>query len=653
MGQAKRSEGEQSGAGVQPMPKGLRPASIMPDAGPAKVPYGKLFRWGWYVVSVAFGWFVVNTILSVFVQVLTQYNVQVLATVVSGLTGSSQSGSDVPAGAVSKSPGFLSGLLPTSIQTAAILFAVLAVVTILLGLLDRLLSTWTDNKMQGRLQQRLHDRLIALGPSYHQKHDLGETMLIVTRFSTGAQLLLRDLISSPVVRSISLVTALVFLANNMGTVGDAPFWIQGVLLAGLFVLPLGGWGLSRKVRRAFERVRDSETALANEFSNSASLPLEVQLMGAEKQRSEAFGARVRAHIRNKVAAALRNEVATQFQATTPVVLQTVFLIYGVFFALKSGNPHAPGAILAIYYFVPKAVSPLQEMIQFIMGLNSAWPQVEKVVEILDTEPEVKERPGAIDLSPEDQTVALENLTFSYVPNGQRVLDGLSYTFEAGKVTSIVAKAGGGKSTVLNLVARIRDPQAGCVRIGGKDIRDVTFASKRRQIAKVSQFPLFVADTIRVNLKLASADASDAELEAVCRRTGLWEVLGKAAGPGKQPLDYRLPRASSEGLSGGQRRLLAVTRSLLVRPAVLLLDEPTTGIDAIGRAMLAKVLRDACKGLTVLLVDHDMEFVAHVADSICCLENGKFVDIGSPQELSTRPSLFRSLLQASKQSSSGD
>jgi ATP-binding cassette subfamily B protein len=166
---------------------------------------------------------------------------------------------------------------------------------------------------------------------------------------------------------------------------------------------------------------------------------------------------------------------------------------------------------------------------------------------------------------------------------------------------------------------------------------------RRHVVKVSQFPLFVGDTIGANLKLAKADATDAELEEVCRRTGLWQVLEKAAGPDIYPLDYHLPKASSEGLHGAQRRLLAVTRAFLLHPTILLLDEPTTGIDDIGRAQLAATLREICQGLTVLLVDHDVAFISQFADYICCLEQGKVTDVGTPVELASRPGLFRVLL----------
>jgi ATP-binding cassette subfamily B protein len=624
----------------------LAPGEMIPAAGEPReetfhkreaVPYRKLLRWGWYVVSAYLGWFILGVILYLLGQLLTQYNFQVLATMVAGLGGTA---------AMQK--GFLSPLLPDKLETAAIVFAFLTVFLILLSFLNRLSLNWSNNLMSATLQHRLHDKLLDLGPTYHHSHDLGETMLIVTRFSSDTQILLRDVVSFPVVRGIGLITAIIFLTNSFSMMGNPPFSIQATLLATIFILPVGGWWLSLKLRQAYAKMRDSQMAVANEFSNSAALPLEVQLMGAKPQRSQAFGSRLKTYIRDNMAAFLRNEIAFQFQISTPVILQAVFLIYGVFYALQSGNPAAPGAILGIYYFVPEAVNPLQEIIQFFTGLQSSWPQVEKVVEILEVEPEVQEKPGAVALVPQGGTLTVEHLDFAYTPGGPKILDDLSYSFTPGKVTAIVAREGMGKTTLLNLMARLRDPQGGRIFIDGQDISGVTLATLRRHVVKVSQFPLFVADTIRANLKLAKADATDDELEEVCRRTGLWQVLEKATGPHNHPLDYHLPRASSEGLSGGQRRLLAVTRAFLWQPTILLLDEPTTGIDALGRAEVAAFLREICRGLTVLMIDHDLAFICQFADEVCCLEEGKFIEVGSPVELACRPGLFRELLEASKE-----
>jgi ATP-binding cassette subfamily B protein len=601
------------------------------------VPYRKLIRWGWYVTSAYLGWFIIGIILYLVVQFLTQYTFQVLATMVAGLGGTA---------AMEK--GFLAPLLPNNLETAAIVFACLTLFVILLSFINRLTLNWSNNLMAANLQQQLHDKLLDLGPTYHHGHDLGETMLIVTRFSTDSQILLRDVVSFPVVRGLGLVTAIIFLTNSFSMMGNPPFWIQATLLATIFILPIGGWWLSLRLRQAFAKMRDSQMALANEFSNSAALPLEVQLMGAKPQRSQVFGHRLKNFVHDTMVAFVRNEIAFQFRLNTPLILQAIFLIYGVFYALQSGNPAAPGAILAIYYFVPEAVNPLQDIIQFYTGLQSSWPQVEKVVEILELEPEVQEKPEAVPLVPREGALTVEHLDFAYTTDGPKILDDVSYSFAPGQVTAIVSREGMGKTTLLNLVARLRDPQAGRLFIDGQDISNVTLATLRRHVVKVSQYPFFVADNIRANLKLAKADATDAELEEVCRRTGLWSVLEEAAGNNTNPLDFHLPKATSGGLSGGQRRLLAVTRAFLLHPTILLLDEPTTGIDAIGRTQVASVLREICQGLTVLLVDHDLAFICKFADWICVLDQGKFAEMGSPVDLACRPGIFRDLLEASKE-----
>ena len=186
---------------------------------PVGVLYRKLFRWGWSVVSAARGWFIFGTILPMVRQLLEKYNIQVLATLITGLGGTA-----------SMRGGFLAPFLPDHPEPAAIVFALLTLFLILRAPLDRLTLAWSNNLMAVKLQQRLHDKLLNLGPTYHHSHDLGETMLIVTRFSSSSQILLRDVISFPVVRGIGFITAIIFLTNSFSMMGTPPFWIQATLL---------------------------------------------------------------------------------------------------------------------------------------------------------------------------------------------------------------------------------------------------------------------------------------------------------------------------------------------------------------------------------------------------------------------------------------
>ncbi len=614
---------------------GMPGRAIRMQAPSGKIPYGKMLHWGWRIIMFAPVLFFSTQALVLIHSALGPINATIFSSTLVIL------GDGEPVGMVGR-------LMPDNKMYAALIFLIAGVSGIALGFIMKMMNTLTDNVMNKRLHQNLHDKLLTLGPSYHNKHDLGENLTIVTQFSTGAQMILGDMYSTPIIRIIMIVVTTVLVAEQFSTLKDFPLGLQIMLLVALAAIPVIGYWLSSRLKAAYTLVRDARIEVANEFTNSASLPLEVQIMGAQEQRSKTFGAKATRYFTDQFKAAIKNDMASQFRNSSILALQIMFVFSAAYYSVKSGDTKIVGLILSSYLLIPYVVGPVQDVIDFFAGINRSWPQVEKVVGLLEAEPDVSEKKGAEELKGGDPKVALKGVNFSYVDGGTKILDELSYDFAPDQVTAIVARAGGGKSTILNLVARLRDPQEGTVSIGEQDVRDVTFKSLRRNVAKVSQFPLYISASIRENMLLAKGDATDEELEAVCKKTGMWEVLVSAAGPNQHPLDYDLPMSVSEGLSGGQRRLFAITRAMLWKPAVLLLDEPTTGIDAIGKQMLITLLRESLEGITVLLVDHDMEFVAGVADKICCLEGGQFVDVGTPAELASRDNLYQRLVEAAEQ-----
>lgn len=619
-------------------PEGITAAPMPMEVGAGKVPYGRLVRFAWVLVRGSLLVLAGMVAFSTFTQLLTQYNSQILSSVTTML---SESAAGAAVADKKGPPGMLDFMLPSSLEAAAIIFAITAILMIVMIFGERIYTAWADNLMATRLQHRLHDKLLALGPDFHRKHDLSETSLTVTAFAPGAQQVACDLIAFPVVRGIGVATAILFLIHNLQAVKGAPVWMQYVLIGAVLFLPLAGWWFSRGIVHSSRRLVESQTAVANEFMNSAANPSEIRLMGAEGQRSTSFAQRLSRLRSAAVAAAIRRELGTQFQAAVPRILSAAFLLYGIFFALKSGDPGAVGAIVAFVLFIPLAVNPINELLTFFIGISATWPQVEKVVEIAEAPDEV-EPSGAKPLSPANPSdVAFERVTFAYNPATPAVLRDLSHVFAERKITAIVARAGAGKSTILNLVARQFRPQSGIIRLGGEDIANATTESLRGAVVKISQFPVFLVDTVRANFRLAKADATDVEIEEVCRRTGLWPILENAAA-GMKPLDLVLPRKLETQLSGGQQRLFAVTRGLLRRPRVLLIDEPTTGIDNIGIAELSKFLRPACEGVTTIVVDHKMSFVGQFADTVCCLEEGRFADVGSPADVDRPGTLYHQL-----------
>ncbi|HKM61882.1 MAG TPA: ABC transporter ATP-binding protein [Acidisphaera sp.] len=611
-------------AGVPPMgapPMGVK-AGIMPGTGgppPPPMSYRRLLHWALIVVGGAIGLFVLATVLETGRKLLTQYNAKLLGGVISALKG----GPTVT--------GHLSW--------DAMLFAGLAILLIVLQFVSQYVGVWSDTTMVSRLQQRLHDKLLALGSDYHDKHDVGRTSMTVMQFAAGAQPALKEFVSFPFVDGISLIGALVLLFGQLNSLAGMPWSVDALLGAVLLLLPVAGWRLAHRVGLASADNIRARQALNTEFLNSAQMPTEVRVMGAAPQRSRAFAASLQHAARTQRSANLALQIARQFQDAVPTVLQTVFVIYAVFIVLATGSAEV-GAIVTILLLVPQVVGPVQEVIAFLTGLSANWPLIAEVGELLDATPDEVEGGETLPADAESNVV-FDNVRFSYAPDLPPVVNGISYTFRPATITALVGRSGSGKSSILRLIVGLRHADAGVVSVCGMPVERADPASLRASVVTVSQFPLFITDTVRANFLLARDDATDAEIEAAARTTDLWPILERNAP--RAPLDAPMG-PTGQGLSGGERRIFAVTRALLRRPRVLLLDEPTTGIDAMGIDMLERCLRAACRGMTVIMVEHNLDFIERMADEVCCLEAGRLTATGPTAEMAAGDTLFAQLLR---------
>jgi ATP-binding cassette subfamily B protein len=222
-----------------------------------------------------------------------------------------------------------------------------------------------------------------------------------------------------------------------------------------------------------------------------------------------------------------------------------------------------------------------------------------------------------------------------------VLDGITFSIKEGETVALVGGIGSGKSTVYNLVLRFLDPQRGRILLDGHPITEVTIASLREQVSKLAQFPFFTKDTIRENIRLARPEATDAEIEAACESAHVHSVITdpmKMHDGYDTVVDVQVP-------SGGQKRLIALARCLLRKPEVLLLDEPTENLDADQRARLTGVIRGYAKDRTCLVISHDMDFIAAVADRILVIEHGRIAQMGDHRSLIAEGGLYKRLYEA--------
>jgi ABC-type multidrug transport system fused ATPase/permease subunit len=612
---------------------------VAPPVARSRLSPGRLLRWARQAIAGIAGPFFLVTFVAISTNLVAQYNAQLIANFIGqAQRGATVVGEGEAAARGAGGFGIVDALLPHDVGWTAILFAVTALIAIAFAFANRVGTVWINTLMLQRMQLRLHDRLIRLGPGYHARHDMGENTAIIMQYSAGAQPMLRDMLNFPFVRGLSLLTAILFLFYNIHALRGQDGAIYALLAVLLLVLPVGGWWLSSRLRGAYGEVRERLGAVNNTLVDSLTAPQEIQLMDAAARRSAAVGARLKALADAQINAAVQSEKANQFQAAVPTLLQVGLILWAVF----AVGGDAVQAVIGIYLFVPRVVQPIQDLIQFYAGLNAAWPNIEKIGLILEEPLEVEDngRKTAGDLP--NFELALKEVTFRPAPD-LTVLDRLSLTFPRDRITALVGLSGSGKTTILRVVGRLFDPHEGSVTIGGIDIRDLELSSLRSVTASVSQFPLFIESDVRENFRLAVPGATDAAMENSCRSADIWGTLERLSP--SDPLAAPVPRvAGKAGLSGGERRRLAIARALLADPRILLLDEPVAGVDAISVKKIADRLRAAASGRTILLVEHDMELVASLADLVCCLEDGRIADIGSPAELRSRPSLFARLLE---------
>ncbi|GLV96927.1 ABC transporter ATP-binding protein [Streptomyces lavendulae] len=338
-----------------------------------------------------------------------------------------------------------------------------------------------------------------------------------------------------------------------------------------------------------------------------------------------FGGRMRA-IR------LNSRYTPALQAV-PALGQVAMLALGGWMATR--GQVTLGTFVAFSTYLAQLVGPVRMLAMILTVAQQARAGAERVFELIDTEPVIRE--GTREL-PADApaTVEFDDVRFGYDP-GRPVLDGFSLTLTEGETVAVVGSSGSGKSTVALLLPRFYDADHGAVRVGGHDVRELTYDSLRAAIGLVPEDSFLFSDTIRANIAFGRPDASDEDVRAAARAAqaeGFVEAL---------PAGFDT-RVGEQGLtlSGGQRQRIALARAILTDPRLLLLDDATSAVDARVEHEIHEALRAVMAGRTTLLIAHRRSTLA-LADRIAVLDHGRLADIGTHEELEHRSELYRRLL----------
>ncbi|MET7301547.1 ABC transporter ATP-binding protein [Embleya sp. NPDC005575] len=425
------------------------------------------------------------------------------------------------------------------------------------------------------------------------------------------------------------------------------FWLSPLLTLvslavgpGLFAVAY----LSRKrLFPATWQAQQDAAALAGVVESAVTGVRVVKGFGQEEQelhRLETAGRRLFA---SRVRSVRLNSRYTPTLAAIPALGQVGVLALGGWLAVR--GEITLGTFLAFSTYLGQLVGPVRMLSGLLTFGQQARASVERIFEVIDSQPIVTEKPDAEVLPVVAASVELTDVRFGYVAS-RPVLDGLSLRVEPGETLALVGTSGSGKSTVSMLLPRFYDVQSGAILVDGRDVRDLTFDSLRSAIGLVMEDSFLFSDTVRANIAYGRPDATEEQVLAAARAAEADVFIREL------PAGYDTV-VGEQGLtlSGGQRQRVALARALLTDPRILLLDDATSAVDPKVEAEIHATLHRVMAGRTTILVAHRRSTL-QLADRIAVLDRGRLVDVGSHDELSARCPLYRLLLSGPGEDAEG-
>ena len=484
-----------------------------------------------------------------------------------------------------------------------------------------------------------------------------QTGALITRINSdviGAQRAFTSTLSG----LVSNILTLILVVGTMVTL-NWQITIISLALLPIFLAPTKWVGkrLQNYTRDSYSLNADMSSAMTERFNVSGALL--VKLYGDIDAENRVFRTKARRVADIGISMAMLNTFF--FISLMSVASIATAIAYGVGGKLAISGTLTVGSLIALTTLLVRLYGPLTALSNVRVDVMSALVSFERVFEVLDLEPMVKNAPNAKKWRDDKPEITFENVKFSYpkaneislaslesvakaeiIESGE-ILKGISFVAKPGTLTALVGPSGAGKTTISALLPRLYDVTDGAIKIDGIDIRDIELDSLRLGIGVVMQDSHLFHETISENLRYAKPDASDDELISACKAAQIWDLINSLP----NGLDT-LVGERGHRLSGGEKQRLAIARLLLKSPAIVILDEATAHLDSENEALVQKALKTALQGRTSIVIAHRLSTIRD-ADQILVLDGGKIVEFGKHDELVARGGLYADLF--ARQSSS--
>jgi ATP-binding cassette subfamily B protein/subfamily B ATP-binding cassette protein MsbA len=530
--------------------------------------------------------------------------------------------------------------LPGIVGSDKVLLVVAASVAILLVALCGGLFSYSQifitssigYKMVYSLRRELFAHLQRLSLSFHNRARSGDLM---TKIS-GDTNTLKDLFAESILKFAAQALEVI----GMFAIIFALNWKLGLIpLATMPFLCFTLFHLYRKTKASVKKQKRQEGKVASRMTEVLSaIPL-VQAFAREKYEEDKFDAVTAETLQESIrvarleaAASRSSQIITAFGSAAAVLFGALQVLHGRML---------PGELVMVVSYLNNLYKPLRQLAKLSSDFSKSMASAERLSEVLDLEPEIQDRPDAIEAPPLKGRIVFDNVSFDY-GDGKEVLKKVSFNVRPGQRLALVGVSGAGKSTIVSLILRLYEAQEGAILIDGVNIQHYRRESLRRQIGIVLQSSILFGATIRENIAYGKPEASEEEIIAAARVANADEFIRELENGYNAVIGER-----GATLSGGQRQRIAIARAVIRDAPILILDEPMTGLDVESESKVREALDRLMAGRTCLMITHDLQAIAD-ADLVLLLESGQIVERGEHEELIATSGRYRQLYELNVQ-----